>query len=170
MPVNDFVRQVKFLQYTGSNGPEVAAWANSPILFDNGQRLILGVNIKDPSVEMDKNQWISETSGVFAHNDITNQWVPRSSLAGVDEVGTSDIASVAVPVLVAGSTTERTVTWARPFPNANYKVSFAPDASTIGRITPTVKAGTKTATGLTVVLSAPLAVSLAGVVHVLGTT
>src|ERR1043165_3673385 len=160
MPVNDFVRQVKFLQYTGSNGPEVAAWANSPILFDNGQRLILGVNIKDPSVEMDKNQWISETSGVFAHNDITNQWVPRATLAGTDEVGTSDITSVQVPLLLLGGSADRVVTWSRPFPNANYKVSFALDANTIGRITPTVKAGTKTAAGLTVTITAGLAVTV----------
>ena len=170
MPGIDFVRQVKFLQYTGSNGAEVAAWANSPILLDNGQRLVLGINMNDPSVEMDKNQWISETTGVFSHQDIMTQWVTRSSLAGTDEVGTSDIVSISVPLLILGGTEERVVTWARPFPNANYKVSFAHDVNTLGRITATVKAGTKTTTGVTIRLSAALALTVAGVVHVLGTT
>lgn len=84
--------------------------------------------------------------------------------------GTSDIVSVSVPLLLLGGSADRVVTWARPFANANYNVSFATDANTIGRITPTVLAGTKTATGLTVRITAGLAVTVAGVVHVLGTT
>lgn len=75
-----------------------------------------------------------------------------------------------VPLLLLGGSADRAVVWNRPFANANYKVSFAPDANTIGKITPVVKAGTKTASGLTVTISAALAITVAGVVHVLGTT
>lgn len=171
MPPIDSVRFVKFLQYTGANGPEVAAWVGGPaIQLDNGNRLILGADINDPFIDMVKDQWVSETGGIWSNHDYTTFWASRASLAGTDLVGTSDISSISVPLLVLNGTAERVVTWARPFPDANYKVSFAHDVNTLGRITAAVKPGTKTTTGVTITLTAGLAVTVAGVVHVLGTT
>lgn len=65
MPPIDSVRFVKFLQYTGANGAEVAAWLGGPtIQLDNGNRLILGADINDPFIDMVKDQWVSETGGI----------------------------------------------------------------------------------------------------------
>lgn len=165
MPHVDVIRFGQFIQYTGSNGPEVAAWLGQPILSDNGSRLVLGSSMSDPSVVLHATEWI------WSNADFTAQWIKKTALAGVpDGVGTMDAVSVAVPLLVLGASVERVVTWNRPFSNANYKVSFVPDANTIGKITPTIKANTKTATGLTVTISAGLALTVAGVLHVIGTT
>ncbi len=78
-----------------------------------------------------------------------------------------DIKSVQVPaVLVANLPVEVIMTWNVTLPNNTYNVRFVYDAASIGKVTATVKAGvTKTATGCTVIFTAPLGVSLAAVVH-----
>lgn len=164
-----YVRTGQFIQYTGANGAALAALTASPIMHDDGQTLILGIDMNDPSLVMEKNQWFSNVYGVWAHSDFTRDWFLKASMAP-SPTGTMDGVSVSVPLLLLGGSADRVITWNRPFPDASYKVSFMPDANTIGRITPVVKSGTKTATGLTVTISAGLAVSVAGVLHVLGTT
>lgn len=84
------------------------------------------------------------------------------------KLGKADIVSISVPILILGGTADRPITWNRPFSNANYDLSYAFDASTIGRITCAPVAGTKTATGITIRITAGLAVSVLGVVHVFG--
>lgn len=164
-----YIRTGQFMQYTGANGPAIATWYGAPIMTDDGQTLILGVNPADPSLVMEKNQWFSTLYGVWAHSDFTRDWFLKASM-NPNPTGTSDIVSVAVPTLLLNASVDRVVTWARPFPDTSYKVSFAYDAGTLGRATAVVKSGTKTTTGLTVTISAGLAVTLASVIHVLGTT
>jgi hypothetical protein len=89
-----------------------------------------------------------------------------SSLAG--KLGKVDLVSISTPILLLGGTADRAIVWNRAFNNTSYDLSFAFDASTIGRITCSVVAGTKTTTGVTIRVSAALAVSVLGVVHVLG--
>ncbi len=84
--------------------------------------------------------------------------------------GAARIASIAVPVLTLNSTVERVVTWSPAMPSAAYLVQFAPDANGIGKTSFTVKAGTQTANGVTIVIKATLAVTLAGVCHVMACT
>ena len=92
-----------------------------------------------------------------------------ASAAAAAKLGKADIVSISVPVLLLGGFADRPIVWNRPFSNANYDLSYALDASTIGRIVPSVVAGTKTATGVTIRVTASLlAVSVLGVVHVLG--
>lgn len=88
--------------------------------------------------------------------------------AAAGKLGKADIVSISVPILLLGGTADRPITWNRPFSNASYDLSYAFDASTIGRVTCAPVAGTKTATGITIRISAGLAVSVLGVVHVLG--
>lgn len=89
--------------------------------------------------------------------------------AAAGKLGKADLVSISVPILLLGGFADRAITWNRPFSNTSYDLSYAMDASTIGRIVPTVVAGTKTTTGVTIRVTASLlAVSVLGVVHVLG--
>lgn len=92
-----------------------------------------------------------------------------ASTAVAGKIGKADIASISVPILLLGGFADRPITWARPFSNANYDLSYAFDASTLGRITCAPVSGTKTTTGITIRVTASLlAVSVLGVVHVMG--
>lgn len=85
------------------------------------------------------------------------------------KLGKADIVSIQVPILLLAGFADRAIVWNRPFSNTSYDLSYAFDASTIGRITCAPVAGTKTTTGITIRVTASLlAVSVLGVVHVLG--
>jgi hypothetical protein len=77
---------------------------------------------------------------------------------------------VAVPTLAVNATAERPITWSAPMPSATYRLDYAPDAVGLGRLTFTVKAGTQTAAGVTIVIRATTAVGTAGVLHVMAST
>ena len=95
---------------------------------------------------------------------------PAGRTGPAGPAGAARITSIAVPVLVLGAKAERVVTWSKPMPSANYLVQFAPDANGIGKTTFAVKPGTQTAAGCTVTITASLAVTLAGVCHVMACT
>lgn len=228
MPDEKFVRFKHAIRYTGSNGPEVCAFGNMPLMSDNGSVLVVGAGGVE-TFRMNAGDWYDSTEGsyfsnteYFAHNirlaetlkdtdssaavaalqsavvtiqanqntqggqannhasqigalqsaqnTQAGQITALTNALNAKQTGTSDIVSIAVPILLLGGSADRVVTWARPFPDANYKISYAFGVNTLGRITPAVVAGTKTATGVTIRLSAGLALAVADVIHVLGTT
>ncbi len=146
-----------------------------PIKTDNGVNLVVW---QDGSMTGDTwtfnvgDWWSNVESGFWPADQFNDQFVTKASLATPpDGVGTMDGVSVAVPILLLNASVDRVVTWNRPFADTSYKTSFLFGAGTLGRITCAVKAGTKTASGLTVTITAGLlAVTVADVVHVLGTT
>lgn len=80
--------------------------------------------------------------------------------------------AVTLPLLTLGST-DQTITWATPMPDANYTVQCLVEtgAVNVGKITAAPKQGTITANGLTVTCANALLVSLAAgaVLHVTAT-
>lgn len=207
MPAVEVIRVRKAIMYTGSNGTEVAAFANVGIVSDNGVQLKLGdpgsgwvgytLNVNDWYESTDGAQWdgpsfmerhVTKTEALLDTNNnaavaalqaeqITQNTAitaagnaaSAASAAAAGKLGKVDLVSISVPVLLLLGTADRVVTWNRPFSNTSYDLSYAFDASTIGRITCAPVAGTKTTTGVTIRVTASLlAVSVLGVVHVLG--
>jgi hypothetical protein len=171
MPGSDHILTENFIQYTGANGAEVAAFAGGSVASDNGSVLAVDREF-DFDFTLNAGDWCSLNGIPWSAANFSARYLPAAGIAMVDDLvtGTMDGVSVAVPLLLLGASVDRVVTWNRPFADANYKVSFLPDAGTLGRITPVVKSGTKTASGLTVTISAGLAVTVAGALHVIGTT
>lgn len=188
MPSADYIEFADALQYNGSNGAEMSAYVGVPIVTDAGGVLELGMpdavvltfNTGDwydkrynawwsaadfPARHLTKASALQDT--VFDPTSINNSISSLTTTVN-GKLGKVDLVSISVPILLLGATAERVIAWNRSFSNANYDLSYAFDASTIGRITCSVKAGTKTASGLTIVVTAGLAVSVLGVVHVLG--
>lgn len=168
-----------FIRYNGSNGSEFAASMERTIISDNGTVLLVEQTV--PIVYPDDirlGDAFSPQVGFFRSADFDKMYTLRSAMEPPvippDKVGTMDAVSVSVPILLLGGSVDRVITWNRAFPDNTYKVSFLPDANTIGRITPAIKVvnGTpvKSATGMTITVSAGLAVSVAGVLHVVATT
>lgn len=172
MALANYIRITEFVRYDGTNGAEVAAYMGRSVVSDTGT--VLRVSPAMPisvATTFQLGDAFSLKVGFVAKADFEAQYVSQASLTpGADHVGTMDAVSVSVPLLLLGGSVERAVVWNRPFPDTSYKVTFLPDANTLGKITPTVKSGTKTTSGLTVVIAAGLAVSVAGVLHVVGTT
>lgn len=195
MPSVEVIRVRQAIQYTGGNGPEVSAFAGSGIVSDNGSVLQLGdpltnwvaytLNVGDWYESTDAVPWegasfsarhitkaaaLLDTNTVFDPTALNAQVAANTSAISAlqGKLGKADIVSISVPILILGGTADRPITWNRPFSNASYDLSFAFDASTIGRITCSVVAGTKTTTGVTIRITAGLAVSVLGVVHVFG--
>lgn len=73
-------------------------------------------------------------------------------------------AAAEVPALLLGATYDAPIVWQTAFPNANYTVELTRLGGLIGRASVVVKSGTKTATGLTVTVTASLAVSAGSIV------
>lgn len=170
MAAEEVIRVNLAVQYTGVNGAEIASLSNCEIVTDNGTTLEFG----DPlsgyvTHSLQLGDWYDFSEGAlwgavsFALRHITK--------GDALKLGTMDAVSVAVPLLMPAVSVNRVVTWARPFEDDTYRLSYLPDANSLGRISVTVSPGTKTASGLTVTITniLPGAV-LAGVLHVLGTT
>jgi len=214
MPAVDYVRIRKAVQYTGSNGAEVAAFAAIGIVSDNGSVLNLGdpvsgwigwtLNAGDYFEDSDNRPWLqaefsqrhitkdaalldtNNNAAVAALNasqatqdtaiaaaasaaSAASTAAGNAATAAAGKLGKVDLVSISVPILLLLGTADRAVVWNRPFSNTSYDLSYAFDASTIGRITCAPVAGTKTTTGITIRVTASLlAVSVLGVVHVLG--
>lgn len=207
MPVSDYIRLRKAIQYTGSNGAEISAFANTPIVLDNGVHLKLGdpgsgyvaftMNVGDYYESTDGSAWqgsvfdssfvtkastLLDTDTVYNPTALTNRVAATeasvtgltNSMNGLSNAANGklskvDLVSISVPLLLLLGTADRPIVWNRPFSDANYQLSYAFDASTIGRITCAPVAGTKTANGITIRVTASLlAVSVLGVVHVMG--
>lgn len=64
------------------------------------------------------------------------------------------------PLLVVGGTAPVPIVWSSPFPTADYAIDISGFPNLLGRATLTLAPGTKTAEGLTVNVTASLAVSL----------
>lgn len=62
--------------------------------------------------------------------------------------------------IVAGSSSDVAVTWSSPMPRDTYRVDVSPASSLVGRGTTAIKAGSMTAAGLTVTVTAGLLVSV----------
>ncbi len=81
--------------------------------------------------------------------------------------GLLDVKSIDVPILLLNGSVDRAITW----PNGSlgttaYRLAVAEDAALLGKVSYTEKAGTKTATGVTVTCRATTAVVVAGAAHV----
>lgn len=173
MPVVSYVQMADFIRYDGTNGAAVASYLGHHVISDNGSVLALAYspNLTDPSYTFQLGDAFGSAEGFFPSDQFLHRYaLPSTFATPADGVGTMDGVSVTVPLLLLGGSVDRVVTWNRAFPDTSYKVSFMPDANTLGRITAVVKSGTKTASGITVTISAGLAVTVAGVLHVLGTT
>lgn len=213
MTTVNYLRRVPAVRYDGTNGAEVSAFANVPIVSDTGPGagpasvLQLGdpgppawvaytFHVGDYFDSKDQAWWlgsdfdsrhITEAAALLDTNNnaqvttntaniATNTTNIAGNTTAINNLSTAlngklgkvDLVSISTPILLLGGTADRVVTWNRAFTNTSYDLSFAFDASTIGRITCTVVAGTKTTTGVTIRVSAGLAVSVLGVVHVLG--
>lgn len=167
MPSADYIRLRHAIQYTGGNGAEVATFAGVQVVSDSGSVVQLGQT--SPSVvlfSMSVGDWYEVVDGV--------PWVTSSfpvehiSKALAVEGSRSDIVSISTPTLVIGAFVDRVVTWARPFSNTDYELSFALDRNMIGNVTCAVVGGTKTTTAVTIRVTAVLVVSVSGVIHVYG--
>jgi hypothetical protein len=171
-----YIRTNTFIRYDGSNGAEIASIMGRTILSDTGT--VLTFVPSPPLTFTDTFQLgdaFSPRAGFFLKADFEAQYVTASSMTPQppqpDQVGTMDAVSVSVPILLLGASVERTIVWNRAFPDANYALTYLPDANTIGKINVAVKAGTvPTKSGLTITISAGLALTVAGVLHVMGTT
>lgn len=90
--------------------------------------------------------------------------------------GVSRGASISVPILLLGAAVDRPIVWtdisgaASPMPSAAYTVLVLPDVSVIGKGTYAIKSGTQSAAGLTITVTAGLAIAVAGVAHVIAYT
>lgn len=200
MPSAEYIETASALQYTGSNGAEMSAFANTPIVSESGGVLELGnpetmevsttfqtgdwydkrYNSRSPAaifpaMHISKAAALLDTNTVFDPTSLQNQINTNTTNIATNttaitalqtKLGKADIVSISVPILILGGTADRPITWNRAFSNANYDLSYAFDASTIGRITCAPVAGTKTTTGITIRITAGLAVSVLGVVHV----
>lgn len=206
MATVDAIRFGRFLEYTGSNGAEMAASMSGSVMSESGGVLVVGdasghypmytVYVGDRWNDRDGVLWpaadytaqhITKAAALLDTNNDAAVTALQASQATQDtaiasaaaaataasttaagKLGKADIVSIQVPVLLLLGTVDRPIVWNRPFSNASYDLSYAFDASTIGRITCAPVAGTKTTTGITIRVTASLlAVSVLGVVHVL---
>lgn len=194
MPTSEYMRVTWAIQYTGSNGPEVVSNMNGmQLISDVGGVLKVG-DLAHNEVfftfatgdwwdKSDQSYWaasefpmqhITKAAALLDTNTVYDPTAVNASIASLTtavggKLAKVDLVSISVPVLLLNATADRVVTWNRPFNNTNYDLSYAFDASTIGRITCAPVAGTKTTTGVTIRITAGLlAVSVLGVVHVLG--
>lgn len=192
MPAQDYIQIAGALQYNGSNGVEMGAYVGVPIISDVGGVLTLGDPVSGSvSYVFNTGDWwdraynawwpasdwaaahitkaaaLQDTDTVFDPTSINNS-ISALTTAVNGKLGKVDLVSIAVPTLLLNATVDRPITWNRTFSNTSYDLSYAFDASTLGRITCAPVAGTKTTTGITIRISAGLAVAVAGVVHVLG--
>lgn len=172
MAAIEVIRTAQLVQYTGSNSAEILSYTGGAIQSETSG--VLRIRDSTSAVMLylfsTGDYWDITAGNIVKAADFAANYVTRVA-ALADTTGMTDGVSVSLPLLALGAVIERVVTWNRPFPNANYNVVFLPDTNVIGRVTPSVKAGTKTATGLTVVLTAGLVVNASGaVLHVLGTT
>lgn len=181
MPSADYMEYANALQYTGSNGAEMATYVGVPIVTDAGGVLELGapgavVLTFNTGDWYDKkyNAWWAAADFPARHvskaaalqDTIFDPTALNASVSA--KLGKVDLVSISVPTLLLLATADRVITWNRPFSNTSYDLSYAMDASTIGRITCAPVAGTKTTTGITIRITASLlAVAVLGVVHVL---
>lgn len=168
-----YVRSTWFITYNGSNGQAVADFMGGRVVVSDTGTLLRVAPPGYPypfEFEFHVGDSYSLRSGYWSVDQFPQEYVSADALDRPDVVGTMDGVSVAVPILLLNASVDRVVTWNRPFTDTNYKVSFLNDVNTLGKITPVVKAGTKTTTGLTVTITAGLALTVAGVLHVLGTT
>lgn len=62
--------------------------------------------------------------------------------------------------IAIGAGVDIPITWSSPMPHANYRVDVSPASGLLGRGTAAVKAGSTTAAGLTVTVTAGLLVSI----------
>lgn len=214
MTTVNYLRRVPVVKYDGTNGAEVSAFANVPIVSDTGPGAGPAsiLQLGDPTAtppwvgltfavgdyfdSKDQAWWygpdfesrhITEADALLDTNNNaqvaalnTSQGTQDTAIAAATAAAAAasttangklakvDLVSISVPILILGGTADRAIVWNRPFNNTSYDLSYAFDASTIGRITCSVVAGTKTTTGITIRVSAGLAVSVLGVVHVLG--
>lgn len=179
MTTANYIRTNTFIRYDGTNGAEIAALMGRSVLSDNGT--VLKLVPATPLLFTNTFQIgdaFSPRAGFFLKEDFDAQYVSVASMTPAppvtDQVGTMDAVSVQVPVLLLGASVERSIVWNRAFPNADYALSFLPDANTVGKISPAVKmvsgVPVKSATGVTITISATLALTVAGVLHVVGTT
>lgn len=176
MTTASYIRTNTFIQYDGANGAEIAALMGRTILSDTGTVLTF---VPSPPLTFTDvfhlGDAFSPRAGFFLKADFEAQYVSAFSMTPVkDTVGVMDAVTVPVPILLLGGSVERVITWNRAFPNNKYAVTYLPDANTIGKITLSIKVvngqEVKSASGLTIVLTAGLAVSVAGVLHVIGST
>ncbi len=170
-----YVSIQNFVRYDGRNGPEFAAYMERTILSDNGTTMIVEQTV--PIVYPDDIQIgdaFSPQVGFLRAADFDRMYALKTDMEPPATVGTMDALSLQVPVLLLGASVERTVTWNRPFPADDYDISFLFDANIIGKVNAAVKVvngkPVKSVTGATIVISAALAVTVSGVLHVLATT
>jgi hypothetical protein len=70
------------------------------------------------------------------------------------------VGTATTPALLLGGSADVPIEWSAPMPSTNYHVSIAPATGLIGKATIVVKNGSQTTTGITVTVTAGLAVSL----------
>lgn len=195
MPSTDIIRTKIAVQYNGSNVSEMLALTGG-MLFSNvgGVLTIMDGSGTMVTCVMSPGDWWEIDYGYWSQTDFNNNHITKAAAlldtntvfdpTGLQsqitananaitalqtgKLGKADIFSISVPILILGGTVDRVVTWNRAFTNANYDLSYAFDVNTVGRITCAPVAGTKTTTGVTIRISAGLAVTVLGVVHVFG--
>jgi len=70
------------------------------------------------------------------------------------------VGTATTPALLLGASADVDITWSSPMPSTSYHVSIAPATGLIGKATVALKVNSQTTTGITVTVTAGLAVSL----------
>lgn len=71
-----------------------------------------------------------------------------------------------LPLIALGANYDQAITWSTPMPSATYKVEAIPGPGLVGNGTATVVAGTQTAAGVTVRITAAVLITAGATVDV----
>lgn len=165
----DLIRFGEFLQYDGTNGHQMAAYAGFAYLSEAAGVLTMQNQIGD-WLTMNTSDWWGKGLGAITDADLPSRWRPKSSVAAtIPTPGDCvlDSATIAVPTLLLNASVDRTITWSPALPTDTYRLRYLPDANTLGKATFAVKTGTTpNKNTVTVTVTAGLAVAVSSVVQV----
>lgn len=87
-------------------------------------------------------------------------FAPSTLPAPVESLTGLRVGTATTPALLLGGSADVPIVWSSPMPSSTYHVSIAPATGLIGKADIVLKSGSQTASGITVTVTAGLAVSL----------